>query len=88
MKFIRLMKSFKQFFTNPVLYVILFCIIGIVVFFTCAPNSWVQAIGELAPDEHYEDGVLIRTVRGQDYIVTGYGQYQTLVPVAPVPSEE
>lgn len=49
------------------------------------PNSWVQTLSEsgLVPDEHYEGGQRIRTVRGQDFIVTGYGDHERLVPIAP-----
>ena len=69
------------------LWIMLIAIIVVAIFFTYAPNSWIQALGEMSPDEHYESGVRIRTVRGQDFIVSGFGKHETLVPIAPIPDE-
>jgi hypothetical protein len=41
----------------------------------------------MSPDEHYENGTRIRTVRGQDFIVSGSGEHETLVPIAPLPDD-
>lgn len=49
------------------------------------PNDWVKTLSEsgVLPDEHYEGGERIRTIRGQDFIVTGWGEHERLVPLAP-----
>jgi hypothetical protein len=47
-----------------------------------APNSFWQGVIDAAPNEHYENGQLIRTIRGQDFIVTGWGEGERLVPLA------
>lgn len=48
-----------------------------------APNSFWDGIRVVIPEEHYEAGERIRTIRGQDFIVTGYGSDERLVPLAP-----
>jgi hypothetical protein len=40
-----------------------------------------------AVNEHYEDGTLIRTIRGQDFIVSGSGSHETLIPIGPSQEE-
>ena len=86
MKYTLHMKTFKRIFTDHhFAWIILVSVIAITLFFTCPPNSWIHELEAMSPNEHYEDGVLIRTIRGQDFIVTRSFNDEVLVPLARAP---
>ena len=73
--------------TKSKIAIALLCVaifVGIVALWN-APNSFWQEIrdSDYLPKQHYEDGQLIRTIRGQDFIVTGSGSHERLIPITP-----
>lgn len=81
MKIIKIINWFKE---NQAALIVLMVVLGLFTLVEYASLSFWDSINATRPDCHYEDGVKIITVRGQDFIVSGTGEYRSLVPVAPL----
>ena len=55
--------------------------VGLGIFVFYVPQSVLDTLANSGPDDHYENGVIIRTIRGKEYIVSGFGEHESLTPV-------